>query len=57
MAATCAVCERRMARGEGQFFPEDDSFLCEACLEQHQQAMAHRQDAGRHQRQHAEDES
>ncbi|MCK6561303.1 hypothetical protein HUU39_23675 [candidate division KSB1 bacterium] len=46
-----------MARGEGQFFPEDDSFLCEACLAQHQQAMAHRQDAGRHQRQRTEDES
>lgn len=40
MVAKCSFCDELItAENQGQFFPEDDSYICVVCQKEHQQAL------------------
>ena len=40
MAARCCVCDELItAEHQGQFFPEDDSYICTVCQKKHKTAL------------------
>jgi hypothetical protein len=40
MAARCSFCDELItAENQGQFFPEDDSYICGVCQKEHKTAL------------------
>jgi len=40
MAARCSICNELITtKNEGQFFPEDDSYICGACQKEHKKNL------------------
>jgi hypothetical protein len=40
MLARCSFCDELItAENQGQFFPEDDSYICVVCQKEHQMAL------------------
>lgn len=40
MLARCSFCDKLItAENQGQFFPEDDSYICVVCRKEHQRSL------------------
>lgn len=40
MVARCSFCDELItAENQGQFFPEDDSYICVVCRKEHQRTL------------------
>jgi hypothetical protein len=40
MVARCNICDELItAKNQGQFFPEDDSYICVVCQKEHKTAL------------------